>query len=768
MRGLIGRMRIRGGVAATAAVAVGVTSVLMALPAEGAKEKGPDGQPRPVKAPALPNLPDVPSTWRKGKITSVSIPGAASVGRGTWITWPPGSIRRTGIEVRLPAAGGTPVMGDWNGDGLLTPGRFEDGQWFITNAAVNSPQWEGYAAFGATGDVPVVGFMDGDKRSDIGVFSNGTWTWQTTKDEAPAPLVFGQAGDVPVVGDWNGDGQTDIGYVRQGTWTLRLTGLASKPRKLDRTIRVQWSKGSGTAILTFPFGSFGDLPVVGDWNRDGSDDPGIVQDRTTWVLSKGITRLRPTSRETHPLTVDEVPVIGNRATGPGHCPTATRDGERFGKALAAQVKPAKTPAGTRKIDGNQEILGTVQDGLRYVVTKDLTNRLAPRTKQPYYDALSTHRTIEESVRRSANAALVASIALTTSPWRNVNGISKSELLDYTRWQIRSLACEHGALTPGGWGNTWQSALWATTLGQAAWMIWDDLTPNEQALVAAMVFSEAEYASARGPRYHRNRLGEVLTPGDSQADEVSWDLLAPALAMAMMPGNKEMPKWRDALISMSIAAFARPGDLHAEQTFNGVRPDIRLPGTNANEDGTVTNHGIVNPDYVQNVQHLWWAASLLRSGGQPVPEALFMNADIIYRALSVVDYPSPPYAAPGGTVYQPGGQIYYPMGVSWGVRRPATFVGVDAFANDYAAPDTNAAEYLAAHARDARALQLRWKDGHMYTEGREEESYRLGKEEYALQQMALAWWAGAVKEGLPMKVDRTAYPGVSLGVGTPLP
>ena len=762
------------------ATAVAASAILIAVPAQGAREKGPDGQPRPIKAPSLPTLPDVPSKWRKGKITPLSIPGAASVARGTWLTWPPGSKRRTGVEVRLPAAAGTPLMGDWNGDGMLTPGRYEAGQWFITNAAVNSAQWEGYAAFGGEPtDVPVVGFLDGDKRSDIGVFRNGTWTWQVTKGDTPAPVVFGQAGDVPVVGDWNGDGRSDIGFVRQGRWNLRITGLERKPRGLDKSITVQWAKREGTAVLSFVFGSFGDLPVVGDWNRDGSDDPGVIQDRSTWVLSRGIDKLRPT--ETHmpcclaywaawadALLADEVPIVGSQATGPGHCPTATRDGERFGKALAAQVRPARTPAGTRKIDGNQEILGTVQDGLRYVITKDLTNRLYSRTSQAYYDALSTHRTIEESVRRSANAALAGAVALTTSPWKNVNGISRTELRDYVRWQVRSLACEHGALTPGGWGNTWQSALWATTLGQAAWMIWDDLTPNEQALVAAMVYSEAEYASARGPRYHRNRLGQDLTPGDSQADEVSWDLLAPALAMAMMPGNKQMPNWRNSLISMAIAAFSRPGDLHKVQEFNGVRPDIRLPGTNANEDGTVTNHGIVNPDYVQNVQHLWWAASLLRSGGQPVPEALFMNADIIYRALAVVDYPSPPYAAPGGTVYQPGGQIYYPMGVSWGIRRPATFVGVDAFANDYAAADTNAAEYLAAHARDARALQLRWKDGHMYADGREEESYRLGKEEYALQQMALAWWAGAVKDGLPMKVDRTAYEGISLGVGEDLP
>jgi hypothetical protein len=357
---------------------------------------------------------------------------------------------------------------------------------------------------------------------------------------------------------------------------------------------------------------------------------------------------------------------------------------------------------------------------------------------------------------------------TTTTWTKVRGVSRSRLLSFARWNIRSLACQHGASSPGGWGNDWQSALWAVTTGQAAWLLWDHLTKQEQGLVAAMVVSEAEYATARGPRYFRNRLGQELTPGDSQSDEVSWDLTAPALALAMMPHYGSAGKWRNSLIAMSIAAFARPDDLHRVQAVNGVRLDIRLPGTNANEDGTVTNHGIVNPDYTQNVEHLWWAASLLRTGRRAVPEAVFLNADIVYRALSVVTFPSPPYEAPGGTVYQPLGRIYYPMGVSWGVRRPATFVGVDAFANVYAAKDVNAGSFLAAHAADTRALQKRWTDGHIYAAGNSEESYKLGKEEYALQQMALAWWAGSLKHGPKMKIDRTAYQGISLGLGKDLP
>jgi hypothetical protein len=107
-----------------------------------------------------------------------------------------------------------------------------------------------------------------------------------------------------------------------------------------------------------------------------------------------------------------------------------------------------------------------------------------------------------------------------------------------------------------------------------------------------------------------------------------------------------------------------------------------------------------------------------------------------------------------------------MGVGWGNRRPATFVGVDGFANVYAAPDTNAGSFLAAHAYDTRALQLRFTDGRMYADGKVEDAYKLGKEEYALQQVALAWWAGAWIDRPGLRVDKKSYPNIRLDSGYP--
>ncbi len=756
---------------AVACGALGLAAPGSAVPAGPAI--APDGKPHVDPIPSLARLPEVTST--RATVAPRSVPAAANVAKGRWIVMSDGRGRNAATLVQLPPASGVPLMGDWNGDGIDTPGRYDNGQWFVTSASVGKPEWQSQGSFGGeAGDIPVVGNIDTDRTDDIGVYRAGTWLWQRANGQPSPPMSFGVAGDLPVVGDWDGDGTDDIGVVRGTTWYLMVTGTQrASARKFLRKdvgkgVTITRYPSAHKAMLQFSLGGPGDLPVVGDWNRDGRWDPGFVQNRAVWQLSAGLDHVHQLDPRPYKITADETPLVANQATATGRCPTATRNGEAYGSRAAKLVHAPQTPQGTFAIAGNREILATMQDGLRYVMTNDITARLADRVDRTYYDPLSTHKTIEESIRRSANEALAASIALTTSKWTTVNGITAQQLTDFARWHIRSLACEHGALSPGGWGNNWQSALWAVSAGQAGWLLWDELSEQERAYVAAMVVSEAEYASARGPRYFRNRLGVEITPGDSQADEVSWDLMAPALALAMMPTHPSAPKWRNSLIAMGIAAFSRPSDLKTPHYVNGVQVDVRLPGTNANEDGTVTNHGIVNPDYIQNVQHLWWAASMLRSGGQAVPEALFLNADIVYRALAVVKFDSPPYAPPGGTVYQPLGQIYYPMGVSWGNRRPATFVGVDGFANAYAAPDVNAATFLADHARDARALQLRYADGHMYADGRAEESYRLGKEEYALQQMALAWWAGAVKDGTHMEVDTKAYPGVSLGLGDELP
>ena len=54
------------------------------------------------------------------------------------------------------------------------------------------------------------------------------------------------------------------------------------------------------------------------------------------------------------------------------------------------------------------------------------------------------------------------------------------------------------------------------------------------------------------------------------------------------------------------------------------------------------------------------------------------------------------------------------------------------------------------------------------DGKVEDAYKLGKEEYALSQMALAWWSGAIKTSTNFSIMRDKVPGVNLESRVPVP
>ncbi|MFU8803036.1 MAG: CAP domain-containing protein [Bradymonadaceae bacterium] len=76
---------------------------------------------------------------------------------------------------------------------------------------------------------------------------------------------FGRASDIPVMGDWNRNGLATVGVFRNGTWHIRNPN------------------SGGTASKSFTFGAKGDKPIVGDWNGDGRQTVGFVRGNT-WHL----------------------------------------------------------------------------------------------------------------------------------------------------------------------------------------------------------------------------------------------------------------------------------------------------------------------------------------------------------------------------------------------------------------------------------------------------------------------------------------------------
>jgi hypothetical protein len=91
------------------------------------------------------------------------------------------------------------------------------------------------------------------------VFRDGQWYVDTNRDQiADLVFVYGNAGDVPLVGDFNKDGKSDIAIFNNGKWYVDTIG-------------------GHVADLVFVYGNAGDVPLVGDFNKDGTDDIAIFR-----------------------------------------------------------------------------------------------------------------------------------------------------------------------------------------------------------------------------------------------------------------------------------------------------------------------------------------------------------------------------------------------------------------------------------------------------------------------------------------------------------
>ena len=113
-----------------------------------------------------------------------------------------------------------PLAGDWNGDGIRTPGVFRNGKWhFDMDGDGRWSEGDKTATFGQAGDLPVVGDFNGDGIEEIGVFRGGQWIIDTNGnreiDDGDQRINLGQAGDRPIAGDFNGDGIDEPAVYRQ-------------------------------------------------------------------------------------------------------------------------------------------------------------------------------------------------------------------------------------------------------------------------------------------------------------------------------------------------------------------------------------------------------------------------------------------------------------------------------------------------------------------------------------------------------------------------
>lgn len=160
---------------------------------------------------------------------------------------------------------------DPNQPGVKLPVVVNGTTWFLRASYTTGPADLTFQ-YGFTGAKPVCGDWNGDGVDSPGLF-NGTWYLRNSNSSGVADATFdyggNSSGTEPIVGDWNGDGTDTIGvYHADGHWQLRDANSAGAA-----TYDFFWSPPNVVK------------PVVGDWDGNGTDTIGVYDSGNNWIIN---------------------------------------------------------------------------------------------------------------------------------------------------------------------------------------------------------------------------------------------------------------------------------------------------------------------------------------------------------------------------------------------------------------------------------------------------------------------------------------------------
>ncbi len=212
--------------------------------------------------------------WQPPQVLAASgagdLPGLVDPGQGRWHLFEPGGAV---ASFYYGNPGDSPFLGDWDCDGVDTPGLYRRSDGFVYLRNANTAGVADLAFFfGDPGDVPLAGDFDGDGCDTVSLYrpsESRVYVINRLGDAgrglgaADFAFTFGDPGDVPLVADVDADGHDEVAVARPAA----------------SSVFVRLDLAAGPVDRTFQTGT-GELAVMGDWLGDGLAEPGAWRPAT--------------------------------------------------------------------------------------------------------------------------------------------------------------------------------------------------------------------------------------------------------------------------------------------------------------------------------------------------------------------------------------------------------------------------------------------------------------------------------------------------------
>ena len=180
--------------------------------------------------------------------------------------------------------GDVPFMGDWDCDGVDTPGLYRRSDGFVYLRNENTTGIADVTfLFGNPNDLPLIGDFDGDGCDTVSIYRPSEARFYIIDElgenggglgKADYFFDYGNPGDAVFAGDWDNDGTDTPGLRRNSNGFVYLRN----------------SNTTGIADVSYFYGNPGDVPVPGDWDSDGQDTIGLFRpSNTTFYLRNSNT-----------------------------------------------------------------------------------------------------------------------------------------------------------------------------------------------------------------------------------------------------------------------------------------------------------------------------------------------------------------------------------------------------------------------------------------------------------------------------------------------